>query len=86
MERLIKSADEDIQLLIKKKKSLAEYLINNCIASGNWANAATACNDLRELDARIELLAQVKTVVSQLLNSEEFGEDGEEVEEEETEE
>ena len=67
MQRLIDSANEDLQGLVNKKKTLAEYLVNNCISVGDWKNAATACNDLRELDARIDLMVQVKNVVGQLI-------------------
>jgi hypothetical protein len=69
MERLINSANEDIQSLANKKKTLAEYLVNNCISVGDWKNAATACNDLRELDAKIEIMVQVRNVVTQLSQS-----------------
>ena len=68
MKRLIESANEDLKNLVNQKKTLADYLVNNCVSTGDGKNAATACNDLREIVARIEILLRVKYVVSTVMN------------------
>ena len=54
--------------MVNQKKTLADYLVNNCVSTGDWKNAATACNDLREIDARIEIMLRVKNVVTNVMS------------------
>ena len=49
----------DIKMLKEQKRIYIDYLTKVCIPSEDWHGAADACMDLREVDAKLSVLADL---------------------------